>query len=129
MPDYIKARATAQRMINNPATSRELAMVRYATTVVDPDDPLGAVTLPYAPVTVRGVYVEPSSNTALGFSIQNHAMFKACSAIFLLAADGVNDFEEFDEVIDRGKKLIIDHVEKLDPGETPILYFVGVKTP
>lgn len=126
MPDYVRAQQTARRLIGD--AGRSISIVKLGG-LVDLNDLLGDKTADDIIPDIKAAFVDPSSNTALGFSIQRRELFAASEAICLIAHDGTNDLREFDRIIDNGKTLVIDHVEALAPGDLTILYFVGVKSP
>lgn len=127
MADYSRQIATAQRLI--AAKGRPVGFFSRATQPANPLRPLDGPAAPVVEVEgVPAVFVSPGA--ALGFGVRNADLFGACSQIAIIAADGEHDFslykmmEDFD-----GSEWKVNHTEKLQPAEEPILYFIGVSRP
>lgn len=84
-----------------------------------------------AGVDVPGVFacfVEPAGLKSLGISTKQNGLWKDSAQIALVGSDGINDLTTFDTITDSdGSTWKIDHTEKFRPGDTTLLYFVGVK--
>lgn len=113
---------------------RPITVIQYDDTIDDPTKPWrGAADLrstPIAEVVAFGVFVEPIGARALGISTQAGELLKRADAILLVslgsASSGV-DLSLFDEVVDGARRWKIEVVEKLQPGDLTLLYFLGVK--
>lgn len=127
MPDYNRAVKTAQKLIG--AAGRTVTLITGSEVAVDPDALLGPTDDDFPGVDVKAAFVEPSSNSALGYAVQNINAFKDSTKICMVAADGVNDFEMFTKLVDDDGTYQINHVEVLRPGDVAILYFIGIKSP
>lgn len=124
--DYLKLAALAKTMIDG--AGRPVTFVKLNRTPTDPAkpwrgnvDPRGA---PAATLTANAVFVEPSSATKLGMSTTTSDLLKKSKAILLVATD--TELEGYEEVIDGTSRKRILAVEKLKPGSTTLLYFVGI---
>lgn len=77
---------------------------------------------------VMACFVEPSSLRSLGLSLIVNGVWKDSTQIALVAADGVNDFTTFTTITDSDMTTwTIANADKFQPGDTAILYYVGVK--
>lgn len=126
MVDYVRLAATATRLVE--ANGRAMSFVRLDEIPTDLDEPWRGATLARAPAaeTVSGsaVAVPPSSLVALGRKTTDEDFVKRSEQILIAVAD--SDIEGFDEVLDEEVRWRITGVEKLKPGSTTLLYFVGV---
>ncbi|MBA3352278.1 MAG: hypothetical protein H0U23_07625 [Blastocatellia bacterium] len=109
---------------------RVVSFVKFKTTTADPDKPLEGPAAPIVEALVTGVsalFVEPSSVVRLGSSTSSEGLWKSSLKIALVGYDGVNDWGIFDRLTDTDlTEWKIQHVDKLQPGSTPILFFVGL---
>lgn len=128
--DYTGNVATAKRLIKN--FGRQVTLRKLSNTASDANKPWLGATDPVVSgtsITVYGVAVPPSSATLLGFSAIPDDLLKTVSQIFILEV-GESDPEALDDyttLVDTDtKEYGILYVEKLRPGETTILYFMGV---
>lgn len=111
---------------------RAVSFVKASATVADATKPLHGPGVGQPPLTVPGImaaFVEPSSVVKLGASTETTpGLWKKSTKIALVAPDGANDFTTFTAITDAdGSGWKIEHVEELKPGDTVLLYFVGVK--
>lgn len=128
MPNYTKLAAIAQRLVSE--SGRAITLVQFNSTPADANkpwrgaaDPRGT---PDATLAVDGVFVEPSSATKLGMSSEVSDLLKRSSQIIIIAT--TVDISDFQEVIDTDtKRWKILGMETLKPGDTTLLYFVGVE--
>lgn len=129
MADFSRQVASARRSI--AAKGRPVTFLKLPTGVADPEDPLsGPATNPVSVAGVPAVFVPPSSASALGMGASAAELFKSCTAIAMVATVDGHDFYNFDFVTDfDNKDWKIHHVEKLQPAEQTILYFIGLKRP
>jgi len=124
--DYSDDVAFALEMISE--YGRLVDFHQLSETPVDPDKPLEGNG---APTTIAGVwacFVEPSSLRQLGIRVTREGVWKDSTQIALVAPDGINDLTDFTSITDSdGSTWAIDATDKLRPGETTVLYFIGVK--
>lgn len=108
---------TLRRLENAP--SNALKPWRGAT---DPTSPADASATPY------GVAVSPSSAQSLGMSTTDNDLVKKAEQIFIITpvSGETNDYSTFHELLDGAVPYRIIGVEKLKPGSTTLLYFIGV---
>lgn len=128
MPDYTKLAATAQRLVEN--SGRDITLVEFNTTPADASKPWRGAsdprTTPDATLAVSGVFVEPSSATKLGMSTEVSDLLKRSSQIIIVASTA--DLKSYNEVIDSdSSRWKIVGMETLKPGDTTLLYFIGVQ--
>lgn len=129
MADYTRQVESARRMIRDKG--RVVALQASAHGVADPSDPLAGPTNAPAPVTgIPAVFVHPASLQFLGFGTIVSATFKHSIQIAIVASHPDYDFTNFKYLIDFDSSVWkIDTVEKLQPAEQAILYFIGVRRP
>jgi len=128
MADHTRALRTAQRLI--AANARPIRLQRAGGGEAVPGKPLHGPAPAPAPVDALGCFVQPSSLQALGYGVVVSGVFKNCSQIALVAADGVNDHTEAKLLYDSdGSVWKVEHVELLKPAEVAIMYFIGVRRP
>lgn len=126
--DYSGTLATARRLVQR--FGREFVIVKYDTTPANGSLPWKGPTDPRATATTTSVYavvVPPSSLNELG-EIADGELFKVADLI-LVAEPGVDypeSLETFNEVIDGTTRYAIKVAHKLKPGDTTLLYYLGV---
>lgn len=126
--DYSGDVAFAQEMV---AEYGRLVTLVSDAQEVDAADPLGAPTTDPVEVSdVRAVVVYPSGLINLGLSVRSRELMKEAEQIAIIAADGTNDFSQFTGMIDTdGSVWAVTKTEVFKPGDTAILYYLGVKRP
>lgn len=126
--DYSGDVAFAQEMV---AEYGRLVTLVSDAQEVDASDPLGAPTTdPVEVAGVRAVVVYPSGLINLGLSVRSRELMKEAEQIAIIAADGTNDFSQFTGMIDTdGSVWAVTKTEVFKPGDTAILYYLGVKRP
>lgn len=126
--DYSGDVAFAQEMV---AEYGRLVTLISDAQEVDASDPLGAPTTdPVEVAGVRAVVVYPSGLINLGLSVRSRELMKEAEQIAIIAADGTNDFSQFTGMIDTdGSVWAVTKTEVFKPGDTAILYYLGVKRP
>jgi hypothetical protein len=124
--DYSDDVLTAQEMIAE--FGRAVTFGKMSETP-NPTNPLhGPVAVPTTVSGVMACFVEPSSAVRLGASSARERLWKDATQIMLVAPDGTNEFDLFEEVTDLdGSVWSVGHTEKLQPGPTVLLYFIGVR--
>lgn len=128
MPDYVKLAATAERLIAK--SGRAITLVKFDRTVETPTKPWRGAEEPRGSNATEtptvGVFVEPSSATKLGMSAEVTDLLKRSQQMIMLSTQV--DISAYNEVVDSDStRWKIIGMEKLRPGETTLLYFVGVK--
>lgn len=126
--DYTDDVAFALEMIAE--YGRAILFVKQSSTPGNPAKPLhGPTAAPLVVPDIMAVFVEPSSVIRLGAAVnQNPGLWKETTKIALVAPDGTNDFTTFTTITDTdGSGWKIEHTEELKPGDTALLYYVGVR--
>lgn len=125
--DYTDDVAFAVEMIAE--FGRAVTFVKASATPADANKPLHGVGAPTTVPDIMAAFVEPSSVIRLGASTeQKPGLWKESTKIALVAPDGTNDFTTFTAITDSdGSGWKIEHVEELKPGDTTVLYYVGVR--
>lgn len=116
------------------AEGRAITLVQLATTPADTAKPwrgnAGPRTTPLASMASYGLFVQPSSSTALGYRIATPELLKRADQVCIIGAgsDWTGDIEDFDEIIDTdNSRWKIVHTEKLQPSEFPILFYLWLQ--
>lgn len=123
--DYAKKVETARRMITK--YGRDITLAHASTTPVDATDPSKGVDSSAAvSSTTKGVFVYPSGYLSLGISKDRTALLERTSAIVLVAPVADFDVEKSHKVTDGGGDYLVETVDKLQPGDTPVLFYVGL---
>lgn len=127
--DYSRAVKSAQAKIADKG--RTVSFGKVASGAIDAANPLAAPTdIAPDPVTTMAVFVEVSSVAQFGFNVTATGLFKNAQKALLVAADGVNDYLTFDTVTDTdGSVWKVVAATALQPGDTVILYAIGVSAP
>ena len=127
MPDYVKLAATAERLVAN--SGRTITLVQFNSTPADANKPWrGAADpriTPDATLSIVGAFVEPRSDIRLGLSSEIADLLARSSQVIIVASTA--DLTAYNEVIDSDTtRWKILGLEKLKPGDTTLLYFIGV---
>ena len=111
---------------------RPVVFVKLGTVPDNPGEPWKGTTTsrttPQDEVSGFAVSVPPSSASELGISSSTVDFVKSCEQI-LIAVPGVinSDLSDFNEVRDGDDVFVIEGVEKLQPANDIILYFMGIR--
>jgi hypothetical protein len=124
--DYARAVALAQRLINK--NGRTITVERLSSTPTDANKPWKGPSAPTVAGSAqpKGVFLPVSSASELGLFAPDDELLKRIEQLVLIAADGVNAFDTFHRISD-GVLYRIDWVRVLKPGDTVILYAMGIK--
>ena len=130
--DYSGVSKKAKSLVDK--FGRSVTFVKFDEGVADPTKPWdGAVNPrldPESSITIKGVFVPPSSSVELGFQTTKPGMSDRAEQIVIIAP-GVEhvavEFEQYDEIIDGTVRWKIGQVETLKPGSDRIVYFIEVK--
>lgn len=127
--DYASDVAFAQEMVAE--YGRPVMFLKDDPGAVDAADPLGEPSGdPIEVDNVRAVVVYPSGLVNLGLSVNSRELMKESEQIAIVAPDGVNDFSTFTQMIDTdGSVWAIGKTEVFKPGDTTLLYYIGVNRP
>jgi hypothetical protein len=128
--DYSRAVATAQRLIAR--YGRLVALQGVSAGPADANNPLAGPAA--APDPIQGVpaaFVDPASLRGLGISARMSALFADCTQIALVApVSGLPGFGDMKFLTDSdNSEWKINVIDTLKPGETVVLYFIGVVQP
>lgn len=123
--DYARAVALAQRLINK--NGRTITIDRLSAVALDVNKPWKGPGAPTVAATVspKAVFLPHASLSDLGLFAPDDELLKRAEQVALLAADGTNDFTTFHRITDT-TMYRIDWVRALKPGDTVILYAIGV---
>lgn len=130
MVDYVKAAATAKRLVES--AGREVTIYSDSTTPANaakpwlgPDDSTPGDTI----AGVKMAFVPPSGS-GLGATLLQQAgvLVQQFDQIGLLAASSAagKDLRTFDSVVDGGRTWKIVLVHELKPGDTSLLWVLGL---
>ncbi len=129
--DYTELANTAKSLVEE--FGREMTFVQLDRDVAVAAQPHRGATDPRATpekeVAGFAVVVPPSSASALGTSVVIQELLKGAGAIMIaaLGPGATDDLLDFDEVVDGTKRWrITDGGQKLEPGDTTLLYFLPV---
>ena len=124
--DYAAKAETARRLIDK--YGRSITLYQPSTTPIDATDKSKGVDPTVAPNTpTKGAFVNPSGYSSLGISKDRTALLENTSAIVLVAPVAGFDVGAVSRVSDGGGDYLVEMVEKLQPGDTPVLYYIGLK--
>jgi hypothetical protein len=130
--DYSGVSKKAKKLVDK--FGRNITFVKLDEVVADPTKPWeGAATPrvdPESSITLKGVFVPPSSSVELGLQTIKPGMSDRAKQIIILAPGVAHvdvEFEQYDEVIDGTVRWKIVQVETLKPGSDRIVYFVEVE--
>lgn len=128
--DYSRVLATAQRLVAR--YGRLVALQGVSAGPADPNNPLAGPAAPPAPVSgIPAAFVEPAGLRALGISAQMATLFANSTQIAVVApVSGTPDFTDMKFLTDSDNSVWkINVIDMLKPGETILLYFIGVSRP
>lgn len=126
MVDYARSLALAQRLIN--ANGRTITLRQLSGTAADSDKPWEGPsdTTVTTAVTAKAVFVPHNGQEDLGKFGVDDELFKRFEQVALVASDGTNDFNDFQQVVDGGRTWTIGLIRELRPGDTSIMYVLGL---
>ena len=130
MVDYTRLATTAARLIKN--NGRSITFVRLNETPANSDRPWkGPASGGETTLALNGVFVPPNTVrqfglTALGEGTELRDLV-AFSEQIIITAQGDNDLRQFTSVIDGGVRWGVIGLQVLQPGDTRLLAFVGVR--
>lgn len=131
--DYAALRTTINSIFTSTTVpGRSVTFIKFDTTPTNPSDPGAGVTNPRASpdasATLEAVFVPPTDGRALGMGVIDDDLLKRTKEIAIVqpGPTGTFDLTIADEVIDGSDRRKILFVEKLQPGGTILLYFVGM---
>lgn len=126
--DYSNILATAQRLVTD--FGRAITAERFDQNSSDANQPwigpTNSSASPDATETTTGVSVSPSGADKLGIAVKDDDLMKRIESFYIVAHKS-QALETFNEIIDGSERYKIVHVEKLQPGSTVLLYFIGVE--
>jgi hypothetical protein len=128
--DYSRAVATAQRLIAR--YGRLVALQGVSAGPADANNPLAGPGASPDPIQgISAAFVDPASLRALGISARMSSLFAACTQIALVApVSGLPGFGDMKFLTDSdNSEWKINVIDTLKPGETIVLYFIGVVRP
>lgn len=129
--DYTEVLATAQELTEE--FGRAITVQRLGTTPADASKPWRGQADPASPVAeevvLHGVAVPPDSLIRLGLEVQSSELVQRSKLIFISAPDALTtDISDFNHLVDSdGSSYRIVVIHALQPGETKLLYFIGVE--
>lgn len=106
---------------------RSVNLVKFDDTPDDSAKPWGENTDQRTAATVTGAYavsVPPETIEELGLKFKDESLAKRASAIFLIEPGSV-DLATYDEIRDGTTEYKIEEIDKLQPGATVLLWYVG----
>ena len=125
--DYAPKVAMATKMIAK--YGRAVVFSKVATDTAT-DDPLGPpVSAPETQSPVIGAFVYPNGLAELGIKTTKSGLFKNSEQIGLFAPAAFDYAAQTFMTEMDGKVWKVDAVDMLKPGDTAVLYFVGLVTP
>ena len=129
--DYNAMAAVAEQLIDE--NGREITIFRFDQTFTDsakpwkgPTDPRGT---PDETATLNAVFVPISGAASLGMKTLDQDLLKRTEQVCLIAPGVTSvpfDLATANEIIDGGVNSKVTFVETLKPGDTVLLYYVGV---
>lgn len=128
--DYVSLANTALRLVTN--AGREITFRRYDADLQNTDQPWGPANDlrgdPEEELTLNAVTVHPTDVNDLGVRIRDADLMKFTRKLFIVApgSDVQSDLSEFQEVVDGSETFKITMIDKLQPGDTILLWYVGV---
>ena len=127
--DYAEIAAVAETLIDE--TGRDVTFIRWDQTEADATKPWKGPsnprTTPDATDTVKATFVPISTAaSSLGIKIEDADLLKRTSQVCLVAPASF-DLSTAQEIIDGAVHHRITFVEKLQPADVVLLYYVGVE--
>jgi len=108
---------------------RSVVFVQMMTDRNDADPLAGPLSSPVVSDPVPAVFVYPSGDLNLGISQSKAALFRSCEQMAILGShDIVYENQTYLTELD-GTQWKIEVVDRFQPGDTAILYFVGMVKP
>lgn len=130
MVDYAALSQIANTLVAE--NGRAVTFIKMDRTPADPAKPwrgaAAPTATPAATLAATAVFVEPSSASRLGISSEESDLVKRSTQIMMVAlgSESSEDLRDYDQVLDDGTHWKITTVEQLKPGDTSLLFFVGV---
>jgi hypothetical protein len=123
--DYARAVALAQRLIE--ANGRDTVLQRLDATPADADMPWKGPGTPTVAAEYErvGVFLPHNGTEDLGRYLFDSELLKRCDQVALIAG-GDDDLSVCNQLNDSGKKWRITWIRELKPGDTTVLYAIGV---
>lgn len=122
--DYADVLATA---IDAIAESGRIVSLAKNKRDVDPSNPMGApIGADMTLDNILATFVYPTGLASLGSSMTNRKALRESDQIALIAGIDGQTLEYFDEMTDGSVVWSINVVDVLKPGDTVLLYYVGV---
>lgn len=121
--DYSEVIAEAQTSITE--FGRSIKLVKLSAVPADVDKPWATpdatkeVLTPY-----NAVFVEPSAAAKLGLNIDIVDFLKQSTKVLIIATS--DDLEGYHKVLDGTRRWTITGMTCLEPGDTKVLWFIGV---
>lgn len=127
--DYSEDVAFANEMIAE--YGRSITFSKVVDAGADASDPLAdSMDADIVSPPVMAAFVEITGLRALGMSVDQVALFKNSTSVALLAPDGFTDFAQFNFLNDTdGSLWKVNATSVLKPGNTVVLYYIGVCAP
>ena len=129
MVDYVRAIATAQRLIKD--AGRSVTLQQFSSTSKDPEKPWKGAEKPRgepsATLALDAVFVEPSSAVRLGLLATDDDLVKRSEQIAMCAPGATTDVRAYQAMVDGSSTYKIMGARVLRPGEEIVLAFIGVR--
>jgi hypothetical protein len=126
--DYVELAGIANTLIAD--AGRDVTVNRYRQTPADAAKPWrgpsSPTTTPDATTTVKAVFVSPGGAPSLGLKAIDVDLMKRTEEICLIGPGATYDLGTANEVVDGGVHKRVLFVETLKPGDTVLLYVLGV---
>lgn len=124
--NYARAVAFAQKLIGK--NGRLVTMQRLDATAADADKPWKGPGVPTVAQSVdtKAVFLPHTGQDDLGKFLVDAELLKRAEQVVIVAA-GTDDLEPFNQLSDTGVVWLIDWIRTLRPGDTSILYAIGLK--
>lgn len=122
--NYARAVALAVRLIT--ANGRELKVQRLSSTPANTAKPWEGPVAPSVAeeLTLTGVFLSPEGGWGKEFVSED--LVKRCDQVCMLPG-GSYDLADYTVIEDEGTKWRIEWMRELKPGDTTVLYALGVK--
>lgn len=120
--DYSKNAATVLRLIEK--FGRTVTIDKLSTTAADPNAPQDGPADPHVPaasVTLKAAVIEPSS-----LNQTDDRLKRVSAAAYVAGSATVEDLRTFTRLTDGSDRYRIDWVDALKPGDTVVLYTIGL---
>ena len=130
--NYADVSKKAKQIVDN--FGRNITFVKFDEVVADPTKPWDGAgdprVTPESSITLKGVFVPPSSSVELGLQTIKPGFSDRARQIIILAPGVAHkdvEFEQYDEVVDGTVRWKIVQAETLKPGSDRVAYFVEVE--